>query len=491
MALTVTIAGTDVTSQYVTDSFQKTERLQNRSNSASFSIRYKSGATRPVEGSSVLVVDGARKLFAGFVSQLSPTETGVGNVIMYDVEATDYTYVLNNREAQVVYNNKTLKYIAEDLLTRYASDHAFDTTNIATGPTIDTVTFDHITLRACFEKLAKITGYVWYIDYDKNVYFNTSPTISAPEDLRDSNTANHEWVEIKYDTSQVSNVVRVIGSDNGEASASQNVQTFTADGETRSWELEDKPDTVIDIKLNGVSQQYSLDLNERDTDVFVYSFSAQQLRMAASATTPANLDSIEITYIPRVPIIVECRDAASIAFFATLEGGTGEHFKTIRDSSVTSKAEARAVGDSELEEYADALANGRFKTRSTILGAGNIFEPGQALTVNMPSWNLSSDTVFLVQEVVTRVSEGGASVVYNYDVRFGGKVVGIEEFLQSLIAKPVDTADSTSGTVKTIYGLQDIVTLEDNTPTKTNITPHFEYGPAGSPQGKWNLSEWS
>ena len=158
MALTITVAGSNLTSQYQTGSLKITERLQNKSNSCQLTIVKKSSGTAPAQGSSISITDGARKLFEGFITQSDPTEHGIGSLIVYNIEATDYTYLLNSREAQIAYEDATLEEIVEDLLDRYASDAAFNTAGVATGPTLSTITFDHISLRACFEKLAKRTG---------------------------------------------------------------------------------------------------------------------------------------------------------------------------------------------------------------------------------------------------------------------------------------------------------------------------------------------
>jgi len=487
VALTINIAGSNLTSQYQTGSLKITERLQNKSNSCQLTIVKKSSGTAPAQGSSISITDGARKLFAGFITQSDPTEHGIGSLLVYNIEATDYTYLLNSREAQIAYEDATLKDIVEDLLDRYAPDQAFNTSAVATGPTLSTITFDHISLRACFEKLAKRTGYVWTVDYDKNVTFALPTATAAPEDLRDSAPSNHEAVTIEYDVSQVRNVVRVIGSSDGEASESSTSQEFTADGTTRSWELDDKPDSIIDITVDGVSKQFSLDVNERDDDDFVYSFSAKTIKVATNGTVPSNGQTVIVYYYPRIAIIVERRDLASIAFFAALEGGDGTHFYTIRDTSITSKSEARDRADQELAEFADPLANGTFKTRSDMLGASHIFAPGQYLTANLPSWGISSDTAFLIQEVKISLTES-SSITYHYEVRFGGKLVGVQEFLESLATPSEDTQESEE--IKTIFGVQDsLVITEHASPTMTKKTGNFEVGPGGNPQAVVGFSE--
>lgn len=487
MAKTLTIAGSNFLPQYITNSAVIKEQLYNKSNALTMKISVKSGDTAPAQGSEIVFKDGSRFLFSGFITRVEPEEYGEGSFFVYTVEASDYAWIFNNKIARRAYSSKTLKYIVEDLLSEYLdSGYSFTTTNVQTGPTIESITFDHINLRRCFEKLSKLTGYVWYMDYERNLFFQSKLEEAAPEDITDSSD-NFSDISISYDTSQIRNSVIVIGSDNGQQSATASVETFTADGETRSWQLEDKPSQVVSIKVDTVSKQFSLDLNERDTDVFVYSFSDMSFRQTESQTT-LTTESIEITYYPRVPIIVQKQDNASIAFFATKDGGDGKYEYTLKEPSITSKEGALERATQELEEFADPLVTGIFTTRTGLLASGSsIFKAGQYLTVNLPTYGISTDTAFLIHEVQITVLETTSATEYEYSVRFGGKIVDVEKFIESLAADAEEVQDVEE--IKTIFSASDTVETSDNAPTRTLYTPPFEVGPSGSPQAVVGLSE--
>jgi hypothetical protein len=488
MAKTLTIAGSNFLPQYQTNSVRIRETVQNKSGVMQLTVNVKPGQSAPTEGSEIVYKDATRFLFGGYISKVSSDELGKGGFFIYHVEASDYSYIFNNKIARRAYTNQTLADIVTDLMGTYVDTaYGFDLTNVATGPTIPSITFDHISIRKCFEKLQKLTGYVWYVDYQKKLYFKQPTATAAPESITDSST-NFEDISIEYDTSQVRNSVIVIGSEDGEESATTVSQTFTGDGATRAWELEDKPSTVSSIKLNGVSKQFSLDVNERDTDVFVYSFEAMSFRLTSGAATPAIGDSIVITYYPRVPIIVQRTDAASIAYFAAKDGGDGVYEHTVKDSAIGSKAEAAARALQELEEFSMALVNGQFTTRTSLLTAGSIFQPGQYVVVNLPTYGISSDTAFLVQEVEISVTENSTTTEYTYRVRFGGKMVGVREFLESLASETAEVKDATL--ILTIEQITDAAAVSDGTPTRTLTTPPFKWG-VGSPQLVWNKGEWS
>lgn len=454
-------------------------------------ITVKSGDTAPQEGAEVVYKDGSRFLFGGFVSRVRPEEIGKGEMFIYDVEVSDYGYIFNNKIARRGYENKTLKYIVEDLLDAYvSSDYSFTTTNVQTGPTIESISFDHINIRKCFEKLSKLTGYVWWVDYEKNVYFQDKQEDAAPETITDSSD-NYSNIAINYDTSQVRNSVIVIGSSDGQQSANTKTETFTADGSTRSWPLEDKPSQVVSITLDGATQNYSLDLNAQEGDDFLYSFNDQRIYLTDDTVTPDAVD-IVITYYPRVPIITQKKDSPSIAFFSNLDGGDGVYEYTLKENSIQSKAEALERAEQELIEFADPLVEGVFKTRTGLLETSplSIFKPGQILTVNLPTYGINTDTAFLIQQVDIELTEdeGTGVTEYEYTVRFGGRLVGLQEFLEGLASEGEEVQDA--DLILTIEQTTDQLEVEDQA-SMAKYTPPFEYGPAGDPQGVWNKSEWA
>jgi hypothetical protein len=493
MAKTLSIAGEDFLPQYMTNSAQIRELVQNKSSVMNLKVTVLPGQRAPREGAEIVFKDGSRFLFGGYVTRVQSEEVGEGQLFTYEVEASDYGWILNNKIARRSYQGKTLKFIAEDLLDAYLDGaYGFTTANIATGPTIDSITFDHVPLRKCFEKLQKLTGYVWFVDYEKNVCFDAPSATAAPEAITDG-SGNFENVAISYDTSQVRNSVIVIGSSNGEQDSNTTTETFTGDGESRAWELEFKPSEIVSIKLNGVSKQFSLDVNERDTDVFTYSFSGQSFRITDSQTTPVGggtPDQIEIVYYGRIPIIAQVIDPTSIAFFAALDGGDGTYEYTIKEDSITSKEEATQRGLQELGQFADPLVNGQFSTRTSLLSGGSVFEPGQLLTVNLPTHGIAEDAGFLIQEVnITMTEDEGSGLTeYAYAVRFGGKLVGVQEFLESLAAEEGDVTDAE--VVLTIESVSDSFSADDDAPTHSILTPPFQFGPSGSPVAKFGMSEF-
>lgn len=503
--LTLTIGGANYLPQYKTGTAKINEQLQNRGNTMTLELTKLPSQSAPTEGQEIILKDGSRFLFGGFVSRVQAKETGEGQLFVYQVEATDYTYVIINKNAQITYENQTLQYIVEDLVDNYIdSGYGITYTNVDVGPTINTIAFNHITLRKCFEKLAAVTGYEWWIDYEKDIHFKAKDAVSAPETITDSSN-NFIDINIDVDMSQLRNSIVVKGG--REESASFFQQTIVADGEAREWLLREKPREMEYINLDGVSKTFGVDPLQDDTAYyFMFNFQEKFIRCSAATATPTAGQEIVPSYKYEVPVIIKLRSASSVLAMAAIEGGDGLHEYTITDSSIGSKAEARERAMKELLEYANPLVNGTFRTRTGLLTAGTYFKPGQEVVMNLPTWGISVDTPYLIQQVTTSLVEDGTNIEYQYSVRFGGRLLNAASFLESVagaekvtleteeidrievISEEVTITESITrnGNVKSIT---ETVTIGESI-SRNNDTPPFQYGPGGSPQGKWNLSEW-
>jgi len=492
MAKTLTIAGTDFLDQYKSSSAEINEKINNDPNSMEIQVVRKpvDNDDIPEEGSEIIYEIDSDRQFGGFVTKKEAEEYGDGRFFSYTIEATDWSYIFNQKTAMIAYEDTDLGTVAKDLLSRYiASSYGFSDSGIETGPSISSITFDHINIRECFEKLAKLTGYVWWVGYDKTVYFQAPDASQAPEKITDTSD-NYSEVAIEYDTSQVRNSVIVIGNEDGVPSANPRIDTLSGDGDKQTFDLGEKIDSVDYIKLNGNRKNFSENVNEKESDYFVWNFEAEHIRDVSGNSALTASDTIEIKWTERIPVIVERSDGDSIDFFSNLDGGDGVYEHTIKERTITTKEEARARAEEELDEFADPLVLGEFRTNSTLKNTSNDVEPGQALTVKLPAWNINEETVYMIREVVKTIDEDGTNTFYNYEVRFGGRMVGLQEFLESLTreTEEVQSADE----IKVIHRLRDTVNFEDANLTHTIENPPYVWGGDNTtPTGTWDLSEWA
>jgi hypothetical protein len=484
--LTLTIGGVDFLPQYLKDSAQITEQIQNKGNTMHMTIVQKSGQSPPLVGKEIIFKDGSRFLFGGFISRITPTETGVGQLIEHAIEATDYTYLLINKMAQASYANATLNAIVLDLLTNVASGYGLNSSGVASpGPTVTTVAFNHIPLRQCFEMLAKLTGYIWYISYDKVVHFvDPATATSAPESITDS-SLNHETLTISYDLSQIRNDITVLGGTQESLAYTQNI---LGDATAREWVLAYQVWTMTSIKLNGVAQTFGTDPDPVGTNYFMYNGGRGSIRLATGSPTPSITDVITVVYTYPIDVITEQQSAASIAAMIALEGGDGVHSYTIDDSTIISSDQAVQRALKELDQYANPVLTGTFVTRTGLLGAAHYFASGQLLTVNSPVYGISVNTTYIIQTMVTTLEDSGNGIEYHYTVTFGGRFFGVVDFLLAL-GTPTPALNP-DGQVRKIHANAEVVTIAD-TASITKYSANSQYGATAGQQGKWNLSQWA
>lgn len=508
--LTLTIGGANFLPQYKKDSARITENLANQGNRCEMVITQKSGQTAPSTGKEIIFKDGSRFLFGGYITRVTPEEYGVGQLIRYRVEAVDYTYVLINKAAQESYSSMTLGAIVADLLSTYVhAGYGITGTAVATGPTITTINFNHISLRQCFENLSKLTGFIWWIDYAKDVHFiDPGAGASAPEAFRDSPSTNHESVSINVDLSQVRNDVVILG---GTAESSNYPQVILGDGNAREWVLVYPVSTMVSVELDTgagyVSKTFGVDPKDDPTAYdFMYSPTRGSIR-CGTAATPGATHKLRVTFKYPFPVVTEVQDAASIAALAALEGGDGIHAYTITDPTIVSTAQASARGLKELDAYSNPILSGVIRTRTGLLSAGSYFSAGQRLTVNLPAWGISTDTNYTIQKVVTTITSNDSQIEYHYEITFGGRLLGVVDFLIALatVENPLDTA----GEVETIHAVSailsiaeviarddnlktvtDTLTLVETAPSRITQTPPFQWKPGGANPLQWNKGEW-
>lgn len=511
MALTLTIGGVNFLPRYKTGSLQVHAQIQNQGDSCSLGLVIKKGQTLPTIGQEIVFKDGTRFLFGGYVSRLTPTEYGVGEAIVYSIEAIDYTYILTNKNTQATYENQTLAYIVADLLTNSVdSGYALTHAGTATGPVIPSVTFNHISLRQCFEKLAKLTNYIWWVDYQKDIHFiDPASAAAAPETVTDA-SSNHESMVVNSDATQVRNQIIIKG---GISESANYQQVILGDANARGWALAYGIITMVSIELDTgsgyVSKTYGLEGTDDETACyFMYSPTRGSFRMSSGSGTPAAGNKIRITYTYPLPILTIVQDAGSVTYMKSVEGGDGIHSYTINDTTIISTDQASNRGLQELAQFAYPTVQGTFRTRTGLLAAGSYFTPGQVITVNLPAWGINVDTLYVIQSVTTTQDEGPSGVEYHYQVTFGGRMIGVTDFLIAL-ATP-ETAIDQGEALQKIFGVSDIVHITESIThnsnarnitesvsiaesiSKANVTPPFKWGVNGTAnKGVWNKSEWA
>lgn len=183
MAFQITINGIDRTLDLVDKSLKIDDIVNDQVNTCSFKLYDRFSNGYPTTDQEIIITnnDGSRA-FGGYVlnTQLQQFEDGI--VTCY-VNGTDYTRLLDRFLVKKTYLSQTDQAIILDMVANYASGQGIDVSNVGTGSTISQLTFNYTQLSQAIQKVAKETGYSWYIDYFKKLYYFATNSFVAPYNI--------------------------------------------------------------------------------------------------------------------------------------------------------------------------------------------------------------------------------------------------------------------------------------------------------------------
>lgn len=462
MTISITINSVDKTSSVLSDTLRITDHINQQVNQATFTT---ATGYRPNIGEEITITADGVTVFAGVIVKIKQSVQGLRYT--YDITCKDYTQYLDRLLVAERYENMTVEDIIADIITNYAS--GFTTANVACTQSVDTITFNRITVTECIERLSELTNYSWYVDYSKDIHFFSKNTELAPFALTDEGD-KHTWnsLNITEDLSKLRNRIYVIG---GDIEGNTRTESYLADGEQLQFPLANKFARKPTVTVDSVAQTVGNDFVDDDGDYDCFwSYQEKNIRFK-DATKPALDEQVDITGIPLYPIIVNVGDNISINTFGTYE------YK-IKDTTIQSQDQAIERARVELAAYADALEEGSFVTYESGLRSGQVITidaagiQGEYLiqTVNM-EMRTESDAAWRVSVAST-------------------KTLGIIDFLQKLLRDREITADENEALI-TFLSFSDSPEVTDSLGTPTTSSPPYLYGPDAGNVGEWNFATYT
>lgn len=379
MTLALKIEGVDRTNSIIWNSLKKTDVLNDKVDTLSFSVKKYGNLTfYPEAGQLVeLIIDGVTD-YKGIIFTVNKS-TEAHSITHYDVSCVDNSHYLGRVVVAESYENTTINDIIEQLTANYAPD--FTTTNVDANVPVESITFNYISVKDALAKLAKLSNYSWYVDYTNDIHFFAKNTEIAPFNITDiSENYIYDSLEVSDDISQLRNRVYVRG---GEAEGDPRTETFNGDATKKFFKLSNKFAHLPTVTVGGVAKTVGVDFlnDEADFDV-LWSYQESYLKFTNPPATGTN--NIEAAGIPLYQIRVLVEDGDSIN-----ENGLAEISK--EDLNIKSRQEAKDFAIAELEAYANKISEGSFSTYTPGLRSG------QTITVNSSTRMINES--FLIQRV--------------------------------------------------------------------------------------------
>jgi len=475
--LYIKIDGTDVSAKEVKNTLGITQELTHESDACSFVVRDPGFTVREGMEVQIYIGDISDMRFAGIVDSTSARPIATMEIMEYRVNCRDYSKIFEYKRVAETYQNKTCKYIIEDIIANnVAAAWGFTSANVATGPTLEEISFNYLTPADCIRKICNETGYSWYVDYDKDAHFFASETMSSPYQIDEGSSFLWKNLNIEPDLSQVRNKVTVTG---GSFLSSPIIDPFVGDDTADTYTLTYNPHNMT-ITEDAVAKTVGIEnITDPATVDYIVSYWEKKVRRTAG-----NLGlgvTLAVTYSYTATVITQAEDPAAQTFLQALEGGDGIHQDRIDDNSIASITEAHQIALAEIRKNAYPIIKGSFETFQ------DGFSVGALLTVALAT-DTTYNGAYQIQRISARCISGE---LFYYTIQFSVRRTNVEDLLVKLLKKAdLSASEGQEGIDKIAFVAEAVECADTVTTTLTDIsaTP-FTWGPDAN-QFEWDLWQW-
>lgn len=266
----------------------KTLKVSPRSdhmNTASFSMTCTSGGWYPRKGQEVKIYLNYNLVFGGVISVIKKTRPGIGtdntSVINVDISCDGFNALPARRTIACEYNDQTSGYIVQDMIDRFLSQEGIIAGTIDAGAGVDggleypANPETPLSVLQILDDQAATSGYKWWIDNDKTLYFvKDDDIVLASHDIDGSFTdyrdvsisesiANYRNKEfVTGGLSETSEEVYIYSQDDAEIQAQQLIEGTSGiygkidsneyiNKEIDPWEVAEAGTNTTNIKITG------------------------------------------------------------------------------------------------------------------------------------------------------------------------------------------------------------------------------------------------
>lgn len=461
---TLTIGGVDRSSCLSANSLNIVDGSNEAPSTATFDFIDRDSLGTPDGDEEVIITLNGEKIFGGYTVKPTGKDNGGGN-ITWSIECVDYNRVLDRRLVVESFVGMTDKQIIQSIVNNYCSGTGITTTNVSEGVTINQITFNYVPPSECITQIARLTGYNWFLDYNKDIHYFPLTTTTAPFNITDGTQV--KGLQLSKNSISIRNRVYVRG---GKYLSDNFTYSVVADGEAIAWVLPDKPHEFT-LTEDSVSKTVGIK-NIDDPLSFDYLLNFQEKYIEiASGTPPAQGTVLTMVYKYEIPILVALEDRASIDDIGVFE-------YAIFDPKISTIQQARDRATAELTDYANKLIDGSFNTY--VSG----FRAGQYIHIDRDDFGVDDD--YLVQSVTFK-SIGGGNYYYTVSIA-SAETIGMIRFLIRLIENNKNFLDiSSDEVVDELFQIPtDSVTVGDESLDITSENPPFLFDSA-----KFGFSQFS
>jgi hypothetical protein len=495
---------TDITKSVDWKSVDMISVLTKETGSFKFNVRHGYGQTYPAKtipqiGDTIELFDSTGIIFGGTVTELEPVISGL--MLTWQVTCTDWGYLLDGTLVKKNYSMLDPHDIAIDIMTTFCAGKGFTTNHVQTGNfLVPSVKFNYQQPSKALQSLAKLIGWDWYIDPNKDLHFFLGDVEDgalsgggvAPI-IVDGTTGQIDWnsLDVDLNIANMQNSVYVIGGTYPKTfTASNTPDTFLTDGTRQFFSISypyyspnavDYEAVPIVVTLAGVSQSVGI-TNKDDPSGFQVMYNDQQRWIQFTGGAPSSGHTVKVYGTAKVPIVAHAQDSASVATY-------GERQGVVPDTKILSVPEAQARAQAQILQFGHPVYDVKF---NTLVPGCKI---GQVIDVYLPAFGINK---LLVIKRVEAVGYAPGDDALNIDGKLqyqveciGSDNVTFVDLMTTILQQEASQTGVDDSTV-----LENIVSLSESIPvadtlTATPTTGPYLWGPTAGNEIRWGFFTWS
>jgi hypothetical protein len=498
----ITDNGTDISSSIDWKSVDMVSVLTKEVGTLTFNIRQGIGQTYPAKtipaiGDTIEMYDSSGIIFGGSVTEREPTISGV--MITWQITCTDWGFLMDGTLVKKNYSGVDPSAIAIDIINTFCAGKGITAATVADGGHVQVGNFDVPTIQFNYQQpskalqsLAKLIGWDWFIDPNKNLYLFLGDVDDgggggavgdggvAPITI-DGTSGDVMWntLDIDENITNMQNSVYVIGGTYLKIFLAGNtIDSYLTDGVQQSFPASYAytTDTVV-VTLDGVPQTVGILNQVTDPTDFDVLYSTADRNIQFTAGAPSSGQTVLIFGNAQVPIIANAQDAVSIATYGIREG-------VIKDAKITSVPEAFLRAQAQIAQFGHPV----FDLKVTTLVPG--CRIGQTVTANVPSMGITNYPL-VIKRIEATVFVPGADGQLQYQLEcIGSDNVTFTDLMTTILQQ-----EATQTTVDSTTVTENLLVVEESIPladvlTATATAEPYLWGTTGGNEIRWSFFTW-
>jgi len=347
------------------------------------------------EGESVYIQINGETYFGGSVfaqDVVFPSVDPDCTAKFISITAVDFCELADRKILNYLYTSQSAGDTIKEIVTSKLSTYNVTTTEVEDGPTLEDIRFQLSTVASAFDKIAAMTGYIWWIDAGKNLHFEAPGHRAARWDIG-AGSRPYSRITRSTDLKKYRNVQFIRG---GKDIGASRTREFKGDGETTTWDVDSPIATEPTVKVNAVAKTVGIRGVDDESDSGGYDWFWSKGETAISQNTTASPlndsgDYLTVTYNPLFRLYSGDTDTDQVAARKLVDGGDGRYEKVLFDAEIEDAGLASDYAEALLDKH--ARVNMQLSVRTYQLG----LKPGMVQSIQLPDEGIA-DT-FLITDV--------------------------------------------------------------------------------------------